>query len=311
MTGTKGSSALATSCPICTGKASDVGEREGYRLARCARCRHLFVVNLPTADALRDLYAKYSYESSGRLEDVPDFVHVRLREIAQQCEQFVRFRRMLDVGFGAGASLKAFGEAGWEAYGIEVSRSAVEHARRHGLQRAIEGDFLRAPYERGFFDLIVMTEVIEHLVSPIPFLEHATRLLRPGGAIYLTTPNGAGVSAQVLGITWSVVSPPEHLNLFSPQSVRIALERAGFDRSDVRTHGVHPAELVQHARRRLRLSRDSDKPVDRGKTSYELNRTLSTSPTGRVFKRVANELLSATRLGDGFKVFAHTPASGS
>src|SRR5262249_5882897 len=150
------------------------------------------------------------------------------------------------VGFGAGAGLKAFADAGWEAHGIETSSIATERARARGMHEAVEGDFLRAPYDAGFFDLIVMSELIEHVVSPIQFLQQAARLLRAGGALYLTTPNGTGLSARVLGMTWSVIAPPQHLHLFSPKSLRIALRRAGFHRSRVQMHGLHPAELTQY-----------------------------------------------------------------
>jgi SAM-dependent methyltransferase len=289
-------------CPVCAGAAYNAGARGEYTLARCERCRHLFVVNLPDQETVCA-----AYESSERFEAIPDFIHGRLNELARQCEPFARFRRMLDVGFGAGAGLKAFADAGWEAHGVEISRAAAEQAHARGMKLAIEADFLHAPYDAGFFDLIVMSELIEHLTAPIPFLEQAARLLRRGGVLYLTTPNAAGVSGRVLGMRWSVVAPPQHLNLFSPQSLRIALKRAGFRQSRVQAHGVHPAELVQYMLERAHLRGRLTEPIDRVGTSYAINRTLITTRSGRVTKRAVNGLLSATRLGDALKAFAQNP----
>jgi len=272
-------------------------------VARCNRCRHLFVINLPDEKTIRA-----TYESSESLERIPDFIHLRLRELARQCERFARFRRMLDVGFGAGAGLQAFVDAGWEAHCVEISHAAAQKARARGMDHAIEADFLSAPYDAGFFDVIVMSELVEHLVSPIAFLRQAARFLRPGGVLYLTTPNATGVSARILVMTWSVIAPPGHLNLFSPQSLRIALKQAGFGHSRLRAQGVHPAELTQYVLEQAHLRNQRTEPIDRVNTSYALNRKLTVTRSGRIAKQLMNGLLSATLMGDGLKGFAHTSA---
>jgi 2-polyprenyl-3-methyl-5-hydroxy-6-metoxy-1,4-benzoquinol methylase len=60
-----------------------------------------------------------------------------------------------------------------------------------------------------------MVEVLEHAREPRTLIRAARQLLRPGGSFYVTTPHARGLSERLLGMKWSVVSPPEHLQLFS------------------------------------------------------------------------------------------------
>ncbi|HET7543722.1 MAG TPA: class I SAM-dependent methyltransferase [Polyangiaceae bacterium] len=54
------------------------------------------------------------------------------------------------------------------------------------------------PYESAHFDAVVSMDVIEHLVEPLPWLEDALRVLKPGGLLFLTTPNYASRSLRVI-----------------------------------------------------------------------------------------------------------------
>jgi SAM-dependent methyltransferase len=269
------------------------------------------VATAPPPDVLRALYARYSYDVA-HLSGLPPVVFARVGELADQVARFRRLGRVLDVGFGAGALLKVFGNRGWEAHGVETSPLAVAQARAHGLHHVVEGDFLTLPYPTASFDVVFMFELLEHLPDPAPFLARAHALLRPGGLLYATTPNGAGLSGRLLGLSWSVARPPEHLHLFSPVSVRRLAERAGFARVRVRAHGANPHEIAHALLRRVRpapaRADDALPPVDRVATSYALNARLQASRTGRAAHRAVNALFAVTRLGDGLKVHATRPA---
>ncbi len=315
MTGVAQPALETLTCPLACGAtaATEVGVRSGHRLARCLGCAHLFAINLPTDQDLDHRYVRYSYDTNG-LSSVSALVLERLGRVLAGLEAYRRSNRLLDVGFGAGAVLLAAQRRGWDVFGIERSALAAEQAQANGFVHAVQGDFLEAPLEPASFDVVVMTELIEHLPHPLPFLARAYEVLRPGGALYLTTPNGAGMSGRVLGARWSVVCPPEHLNLFSPRSLTGALTRAGLRPVRLRTEALNPYELLTGIRERLSFSRTSPAETDGVAVEPEhqsvaLNETLMSTTRGRVLKSVVNRILDLTHMGDSLKVVAERPPS--
>src|SRR3954452_364817 len=81
-------------------------------------------------------------------------------------------------------------------------------------------------------------------------------LLRPGGALYLTTPNFNSLSRRVVGPRWRAIEYPEHLNLFTPRTLDGLLTRAGLTKADLRTTGISPADI----RAGLRPAKATDGP---------------------------------------------------
>lgn len=268
----------------------------------------------PTSEELGAIYERYSYEAQ-HLQALPTFLKPVAAEKVRSFAPFRRTGRLLDVGFGAGTFLLAAKEQSWETYGIELSPLAVEQAKKNGLGKVVHGDFLEAPFERGYFDVIVMSELIEHVTDPHAYVQQACRLLVPGGLLYLTTPHGRGISGRLLEETWSVCSPPEHLHLFSKRSMHRCLAANGFDAIRIESRTVHPHELVQWVARPFRQNgatgatagrRPAITSDDRVQKGYRVNAMLVGSRWGRVLKRMANFVLDATSLGDGLVVYAST-----
>lgn len=285
-------------CPACAQTASrSAGSAAGFALHRCGSCRTLFTAQLPDADEALD-YDAYYHE--GNLE-VPAFVLGRLEDQVHQLEPYRQTGRWLDVGCGAGTLMEAASHRGWEAAGTEVARGAAEAVRAKGFEVHVgELDELELP--PGGYDVVSLVEVVEHVPEPRRLIAAAVRLLRPGGALYVTTPHGRGISARLLGDEWSVVAPPEHLQLFSVPGIRSAVRSAGLELVSLRTHATNPGELVRTLRRQPALSGD-----ERVETGYRLNEALSTRRRGRVVKTLVNGVLALTRLGDSIRLIASRP----
>jgi len=149
---------------------------------------------------------------------------------------------------------------------------------------------------------VSIVEVVEHVADTDSLLRSARRVLRPGGALYLTTPHGRGLSARTLGLGWSVVTPPEHLQLFSVTGLTALAERAGLRVRELHTHAVNPRELL--ARLRPAASRPA---CDRVATGYRLNESLHSNRAGVAAKTAANAALDILRLGDTLKLTAERP----
>ena len=282
-------------CPACGANGGrPAGVKSDFPFVRCGTCATLYTPNIPAGESLHSLYADYYGEAN---LTAPEFVSQRLDEIAATFAPYRKNNRLLDVGFGAGTLLHAAKRAGWNAGGTEASERAVAQAAAQGFDVRVCVQLTDARYDSASFDVVTAVELLEHIIDPSALLREIARILRPGGLLWATTPHGRGISARLLGTKWSVVSPPEHLQLFSVRGMRQLLGRAGLRPLHLATHGVNPYEIAH-------CLFHKDQPFDRVATSYALNAALSERPSRRALKNALNRMLSATRLGDGLKVYA-------
>ena len=138
--------------------------------------------------------------------------------------------RLLDVGFGAGEFLRRMASAGWAVEGIDPDPTAVDRAREAGLEvrrGTVDDDATPA----GRYDAVTLSHSIEHVHDPVSVLAACFRALRPGGVIWISTPNFAAQGNRDFGPSWAALDPPRHLVLFTRASLTGALVQAGFERT--------------------------------------------------------------------------------
>lgn len=292
-------------CPAC-GHAGgrSRGRKNDFPLFSCESCATLYTAHAPGIIQGQDYDSYYTAENL----EVPAFIDKRLDEIVSTFERYRKNNRLLDVGFGAGSFLEAAARNNWQAFGVEVSQTAVEHVRERGFE-VFSGELREAGYPDEYFDVIVASEVLEHVPNPRALLEDIARVLRPGGLLWATTPHGRGISARLLGLSWSVVCPPDHLQLFSINSIRKLLTSAGLRQIELATHGTNPHELVHELYRRGSRGTQPERAAggadfNRVESSYQLNESLSGNTLGRIIKTIVNRLLNVGRLGDSIKIRA-------
>ena len=138
-------------------------------------------------------------------------------------------RRLLDVGCGNGQFLVWARELGWEGHGVELDAAAMNVAREQGI--SVLGSQLEELQGRyaGSFDAITLSHVIEHVYDPSDTLRRCRELLKPGGYLWLETPNTDSLGYSTYGANWRGLEAPRHLVLFNFSSLCWSLERAGFE----------------------------------------------------------------------------------
>lgn len=133
---------------------------------------------------------------------------------------------VLDIGAGSGEALAWHRGRGCRVAGLDPDPAAARIACEHALEvRA--GAFRDGLWPTGSFDAVTMDQVIEHLPDPLSALRAAARLLRPGGRLVISTPNGAAALRRILGRRWQHWHAPYHLHIFSPRSLALAVRQAG------------------------------------------------------------------------------------
>lgn len=165
--------------------------------------------------------------------------------------------RVLDIGCGAAPGLRYLRSRGLTAFGCDVSAVALAAARAALPGAAlVRCDLeLALPFADGQFDLLILSEVVEHVGALPTLLAEMRRILRPSGAFVLTTPNRWDVRRVVGalgGPSWSGDRDPTHVNLQTPRSLRRHLAAAGFAGVRLRT-GWKPVARVGGRRLPLRV----------------------------------------------------------
>jgi SAM-dependent methyltransferase len=290
-------------CPACCSISCRFkGRKNEFGIFLCRDCQTLFTFCENGAE--RFDYNVYWDEKN---LSAPLFVDGRLKQIISGFAKYRQNNRLLDVGCGAGSLVMAAIQAGWRAEGIEISQPAVDFLRQKDLP-IFHGELAMARFPDNSFDVVTASELLEHLPEPLKLLGEIARILRPGGLFWATTPHGQGVSARLLGADWTVVTPPEHLHLFSIKGMKILLEKAGFNQVKIYTHGTNPFEIVNTLTNKISshnyLGVNSEQGFNRIETSYKLNEALSTSKPRRMIKNLLNKALNITSLGDGLKIWA-------
>ncbi len=152
---------------------------------------------------------------------------------------------VLDLGCGSGLLATLMAEMGNRVTGVDVSGTALEGAASRGVTTVnsdLEEDL---PFQDGAYDIVVCSEVLEHLFNPRGLLDEARRVLRPGGHLVITTPNIAYVVRRIcllLGwfpedVEWARTSNTdewEHIRFFTLRSIKRLLDHAGFEPVAVR-----------------------------------------------------------------------------
>ncbi|MBV9405207.1 MAG: class I SAM-dependent methyltransferase [Acidobacteriaceae bacterium] len=149
--------------------------------------------------------------------------------------------RVLDVGCGTGSlTVIANRGKGNRVVGLEPDSGRSAVARTRGIETFcgyLDDEFIRA---NGQFDVIVFSDVLEHLASPNEMLKRAMDGLRPGGIILASVPNVAHWSLRLkllfgrFDYTDTGLCDATHLRWFTEQSIKGLFLAQGLEILDVR-----------------------------------------------------------------------------
>jgi 2-polyprenyl-3-methyl-5-hydroxy-6-metoxy-1,4-benzoquinol methylase len=265
-------------------------------LVRCGRCgliqqarwRETF------SASLYDYYAGPQFDTS-----YPPLNTVRHKAMLADFGRRVSGRRLLDVGCGIGHFVHTATAEGWEAEGIEFAEPAVAHCRTRGVNARVL-DLMSDELKPDTYDLVTAAEVIEHVIAPGAFMARMGELLKPGGILYMTTPNFASLERMLLGAEWSCINP-EHLSYFTPRTLRRSVQRAGLTPQYIRTRNITPAAIHRVLKGKPAVR------VHGAGVDDELRDTIEGSAVLRAAKAAVNGLLNATGTGTAMVVLARKP----
>lgn len=160
--------------------------------------------------------------------------------------------KLLDAGCGRGFYFPLYAQLGLSFTGLEADTALIDQSKRHAI--AVGGTFQAGsveamPFPDATYDVVIFSEVLEHLKDPLRALREARRVLRPNGLLLVTVPNkhypflwdplnfvlesltGRHIKSGPLAGIWA-----NHERLYSIEQLRKDVENSDFAVSDVFTH---------------------------------------------------------------------------
>jgi SAM-dependent methyltransferase len=257
--------------PVMLSVPSARPPRQDLPLALCRACDTAF---FPTLEAVayeglegaEEALAFYLEQGAG-IDAMVETVEVLAHD---------RACRYLEIGCGYGLSLdyarKMFG---WEVRGVDPGFGAVAGKLQLGLD-IIEG-YLRSPADVAPlpYDIIMCSEILEHVPDPDGFLSVIPQILTPGGTLILTTPNAALIAKDTpSGTLIPLLSPGYHVVLYSRKGLEAILKRVGFTSVSV----VERGPTLRAAASMGRLEADLESPLNRARYLDYLGRRADEIP---------------------------------
>lgn len=238
-------------CPLCGA--------DNRLISRCAEspaewpmkaCLHCGMVYLERAPDVTELFVNFAWEKQRGLENARRHqglsrVEVKARDalrgfrplprknVVELVKRHARPGLVVDVGCGNGTQLTKLPQE-FSPVGIEISEALSAEAQaklssRGG--RVVNTDALSGlrglPSDR--VSAVVMQSFLEHDVNPRPILEATRVALSPGGVAIIKVPNYASLNRRVTRSRWCGLRFPDHVNYFTPATLRRFVQEAGLD----------------------------------------------------------------------------------
>lgn len=283
-------------CPQCDQLDSrPIAPLAEHHLVRCRNCGLVYTGWEPTEQELMDYYAYYPAPAA-----ISPITIQRYDELLMRFAPYRKTGRLFEVGCGAGHFLERARSHGWEVQGNEYGELTLRACRERGIPVA-EGELDPGAHEIGGYDIVCSFEVIEHVIHPRTEVRNMLALLRPGGLLYLTTPNYNCLARRAAPGSWSIASYPEHLNYFTPRTLNKLVQSQGAREKWITTTGVSVE------RWRTKRTRDPGVRAAARAEQEDLRARMETETSMKILKRAANSVLDLLKVGDSMKACFEKP----
>ena len=158
--------------------------------------------------------------------------------------------RLLDAGCGDGVLLKVLTNLkGFEVYGVDYSPLRVGRAQANVPEAIVsQGDLRNLHFEDDFFDVVILSQVLEHIPEDVPVLKSLARVLKRDGILILGVPNEGCFIAQLRNKYFeSIISrTTDHVNFYTEKTIGEKIAQAGLSIEKLmRENFFFPHSIIQ------------------------------------------------------------------
>ena len=211
-------------CPLCGSCESSVHIAfPDIPVVKCAHCGFMYSAKVLSEQDLNSYY-RGNYGGFRHLQG--QIINATINsEIISRFIDMTSVSRILDVGAGYGFLLQALVQKySVDAVGVELSQQESEYAVEKLGLRVSNVPLGEAGLPTGFYDLVTIFEVIEHIRNPLDFISEVSSYVKPGGYMLILTDNFCSSLAKSLGPGFPKWIPHMHISHFSPETLKSAIE---------------------------------------------------------------------------------------
>ncbi len=211
-------------CPLCSSSVALQYIINTYRYYFCKNCFFIFLYPIPSKIALEQFYTDtFDYKAGFENEKKIRNQAIRILNTIKKINPYAK--TICDIGSGAGFFLDEAKKKKYLPFGIEPSRYLTQISRKKyslSIKNTTIEQYLRSKHNKSF-DIITLNHIIEHLPNPSLTLERLSAMLNTNGIIYIETPNLKSHLYFAEQNTYTFLTPPEHVEIFSKKSIRCIL----------------------------------------------------------------------------------------
>jgi 2-polyprenyl-3-methyl-5-hydroxy-6-metoxy-1,4-benzoquinol methylase len=224
-----------------------------YSITRCPNCGLEQTSPLPSVSELKQLYENH-YNFDGETDTA--YTRLRQRLFSSFLYQLwlaidgdISFHlmkgtgRLLDIGCNEGRGLQLYQQNGFEVEGLELNENAAEIARSQGFK--VHTQLLQEFQPHEPYDVVILSNVLEHSLNPHEMLIQVNQILKPGGKICISCPNSRSWLRTLFGRFWINWHVPFHIVHFSKDSLSQLLKETSFQ--SIRVKEKTPSLWVSHS----------------------------------------------------------------
>lgn len=232
-------------------------EKNGFAYSSCLVCGTLFQSPRPPVAAFEAFYRDSASSRYWAEEFFPAVAEARrtkifqprVERLANLCQaKDIAVERIIDVGAGYGIFLDEWRRRypSAQILAVEPSESLAAECRTKGFE-VIEDIAENVAGYDNHADLVVCFEVLEHVYDPLSFVNTLSKLVRPGGYVFISTLCVDGFDIQMLWDKSNSIFPPHHINFLSVAGLDSLFARAGLIDTDISTPGQLDVDIVCNA----------------------------------------------------------------
>ncbi|MDQ7057874.1 MAG: class I SAM-dependent methyltransferase [Ghiorsea sp.] len=202
---------------------------EVYDLVRCSTCEASFFSPMPSPSALAEHYSNdYTFYKGDNYKAQGKGSAFARKYLAHKTSG-----RLLDIGCASGDFLAGVQQGSqWQVFGTDINPEVVASVQEKlGLDVRV-GEIENVAFDAGFFDVVRVQDILEHVPEPLTFLKECRRIIDDKGTFHLSVPNGLADAQNIVDYYSKYDSPAfsgaGHIYFLSFPSLQLLFKQAGF-----------------------------------------------------------------------------------